>query len=83
MSEPAWREFVEQRLLNWRQRLVNKSGDQLALDDFMDKESLEDLIDYVCDEWAGPESRQPIRDCGDAGHPFACGNAGCMRHPYP
>lgn len=50
----AWREHVEQRLLTWRQRFVNRSGDQLALDDFMDKESLDDLIDFVCDEYAGP-----------------------------
>ena len=52
-SEPvAWREHVEQRLLTWRQSFVNRSGDQLALDDFMDKQSLDDLIDFVCDEWA-------------------------------
>ena len=54
-AEPvAWREYVEQRLLQWRQRSMNRSGDQLALDDFMDKESLADLIDYVCDEWSHP-----------------------------
>ena len=52
-SEPeAWREHVEQRLLAWRQSFVNRSGDQLALDDFMDEQSLDDLIDFVCDEWA-------------------------------
>ena len=50
-SEPvAWREHVEQRLLAWRQSFVNRSGDQLALDDFMDEQSLDDLIDFVCDE---------------------------------
>jgi hypothetical protein len=55
-QEP-WRDHVEQRLMTWRQRFVNLSGDQLALDDFMDKESLDDLIDFVCDEWAQPESK--------------------------
>ena len=52
-SEPeAWREHVEQRLLAWRQSFVYRSGDQLALEDFMDKQSLDDLIYFVCDEWA-------------------------------
>ena len=51
VGEPeAWREHVEQRLLAWRQSFVNRSGDQLALDDFMDEQSLDDLIDFVCDE---------------------------------
>ena len=54
MQAAPWRDHVEQRLLTWRQRSMNKSGDMLALDDFMDKESLADLIDFVCDEWAGP-----------------------------
>ena len=54
-QEPvAWRDHVEQRLLTWRQSFVNKSGDQLALDDFMDKRSLDDLIDFVCDEYTAP-----------------------------
>jgi hypothetical protein len=54
-AEPvAWRDHVEGRLNDWRQRFVNKSGDSLGLDDFMDKESLDDLIDFVCDEWATP-----------------------------
>lgn len=30
----------------------NRSGDCLALDDFMNTESLADLIDFVCDESA-------------------------------
>lgn len=55
----AWREHVEQRLQSWRQRFVNKSGDQLALDDFMDKESLDDLLDYVLDEWSEPPCAAP------------------------
>jgi hypothetical protein len=49
-SVSAWSEHVEQRLLAWRQSFVNRSGDQLALDDFMDKQSIDDLIDFVCDE---------------------------------
>jgi hypothetical protein len=33
------------------------------------------------DAWqarAAIDSRRPIKDCGEAGHPFACGNAGCI-----
>ncbi|WP_421885215.1 NADAR family protein [Methylibium sp.] len=41
-------DVVEQRLLTWRQRFMNKSGDRLALDDFMGQESIDDLIDFVC-----------------------------------
>ena len=63
-QEPvSWREHVEQRLLIWRQSFVNKSGDRLALDDFMDTQSLGDLIDFVCDEYAFPQSqmqRKPL-----------------------
>ena len=54
----TWRERVEQRIHSWRQSFVNKSGDQLALDDFMDKRSIDDLIDYVLDEGATPPSSQ-------------------------
>jgi hypothetical protein len=50
----GWRDHVEQRMRQWRQSFVNRSGDQLALDDMMDARSLEDLIDYVCDEWSEP-----------------------------
>lgn len=57
-GEPvAWRDHVEQRLLTWRQSFVNKSGDQLALDDFMDKQSLDDLLEYVLDEYTTPQQR--------------------------
>lgn len=49
-----WRDHVEQRLRTWRQRAMNKSGDRLALDDLMGQECIDDLIDYVCDEWAFP-----------------------------
>ncbi len=43
---------VEQRLMTWRQRTMNKSGDRLALEDFMSADSIADIVDYVCDEWA-------------------------------
>jgi hypothetical protein len=43
---------VEQRIRGWRQRTMNKSGDRLAIDDFMGQESIDDLVDCVCDEWA-------------------------------
>lgn len=49
----AWKALVAARLRAWRQSLVDRSGDQLALDDFMDKQSLEDLIRFVC---SGPAS---------------------------
>ena len=50
-------EIVERRLRTWRQRLVNRSGDQLALDDFLDRESLDDLVDFVCDEYSKEAKR--------------------------
>lgn len=56
-AEPAaWRDHVEQRIRGWRQRTMNRSGDHMAIDDFMDGDSLEDLIDHVCDEYASPPS---------------------------
>jgi len=51
---PEWRDHVEQRIRTWRQRTMNKSGDMLAIDDFMGQESIDDLVDFVCDEWAAP-----------------------------
>ena len=67
-AEPvAWRDHVEQRLHNWRQRTMNRSGDRLALDDMMSKESIDDLIDYVCDEWsdpAAPQQAEPVAQIG-------------------
>ena len=56
----TWSNHVEQRMLQWRQRFVTGSGDRLALDDFMDKESLDDLIDFVCDESVGPPQHEPL-----------------------
>ena len=55
-AEPvAWRDHVEQRIRSWRQRTMNKSGDRLAIDDFMGQESIDDLVDFVCDEFASPQ----------------------------
>ena len=67
----AWRDHVEQRLLTWKQSFVNKSGDQLALDDFMDKQSLDDLIDFVCDEYTSPPAQQGITLDGMTANEFA------------
>lgn len=33
---------------------MNRSGDRLALDDFMGEYSIADLVDFVCDEYAMP-----------------------------
>lgn len=57
-GEPQWREHVEQRIRTWRQSTMNKSGDRLAIDDFMGQDSIDDLVDFVCDEWASPPSRE-------------------------
>ena len=56
MTEPAesWRDHVEQMLRTWRCSHLNEDGDRLALDDFLDQDSIEDLIDFVCDEWSAP-----------------------------
>lgn len=45
-------DHIEQRLLTWRQSQMNRSGDRLALDDFMGEDSIADLTNYVCDECA-------------------------------
>ena len=55
----AWRDHVEQRIRGWRQRTMNRSGDRLALDDMMGQDSIDDLIDYVCDEWSDPAPAVP------------------------
>lgn len=43
-----WEATVEDRIRSWKQRVMNRSGDHLAIDDFMDRESIEDLIEHVC-----------------------------------
>lgn len=52
----GWRDHVEQRIRTWRQSTMNKSGDRLAIDDFMGQESIDDLVDFVCDEYAFPSA---------------------------
>lgn len=72
-------EHIEQRLRTWRQQQMNRSGDRLALDDFMGEDSIADLVDFVCDEYALDAA---MRDCGEAGHAEGrCGNASCFRKP--
>lgn len=56
---PNWRDHVEQRIRTWRQRTMNKSGDRLAIDDFMEQDSIDDLVDFVCDEWSEPKAAAP------------------------
>ena len=46
-----WRDHVEHRMLTWKTSHMNESGDQLSLEDFMDEHILDDLIDFVCDEY--------------------------------
>lgn len=59
-QEPvAWREHVEQRIRTWRQSTMNRSGDRLAIDDFMGQDSIDDLVDFVCDVYAAPPAAQP------------------------
>ena len=48
----ALTDHIEQRIRTWRQRTMNRSGDCLAIDDFMSQDSIDDLVDFVCDEIA-------------------------------
>ena len=47
-------DHIEHRLRTWRQQHMNRSGDRLALDDFMGEDSIAGLVDFVCDEYAMP-----------------------------
>jgi hypothetical protein len=45
-----------------------------------------EAADWFVTHWESSEHNPlnyppPIPDCGEAGHPFACGNAGCMEPP--
>ena len=76
-------DHIEQRLRTWRQQQMNRSGDRLALDDFMGEDSIADLVDFVCDEYALDAllhaAPAPKADCGEAGHDEGrCGNAACL-----
>lgn len=55
----AWRDHVEHRLKTWQHRTMNESGDRVTLSDFMDQGSIDDLIDFVCDEYADPAPSHP------------------------
>lgn len=57
-----WREHVEHRIRTWQQRTMNKSGDRLSIDDFMGQDSIDDLVDFVCDEWA---TQPPASNAGE------------------
>ncbi len=63
----GWADVVEQRLLTWRTRMMNEDGDRPALDDFMDKESIDDLIDCVCAPITEPQTAgwRPIEEAVD------------------
>lgn len=80
-------DHIEHRLRTWRQKHMNRSGDRLALDDFMGEDSIADLVDFVCDESAmdvalhdaRKQKRCTVADCGEAGHNEGrCGNASCL-----
>lgn len=57
----AWADLVEERMRQWRQRLMNRSGDRLALDDFMSAETIDDLIDFVCAPIPAPAESEAVR----------------------
>ena len=42
-----------------RGRTMNRSGDHLAIGDFMGASDIDDLVDYVCDEYAEPPAPPP------------------------
>lgn len=91
----AWRDHVERQIRTWRQRQMNDDGDRFALRDYMGAEAMEDLIDFVCDEYAGPraaiaapsanEQSYPAIDplTGEANGPQCCGGRdGCDVREY-
>jgi ribA/ribD-fused uncharacterized protein len=59
-QQADWEATVEQRIRSWKQRVMNRSGDRLAIDDLMDQESLEDLIDCVCAPLPGKSMQASI-----------------------
>jgi hypothetical protein len=62
-AEPAaWREHVENRIRTWRNSLMNRSGDRLSIDDYMGADDIDDLVDFVCDEYAAPPQKaEPVQ----------------------
>ena len=63
-AEPvAWRDHVEARIRGWRRSQMNSDGDRISVSDLMYPEEIDDLVDYVCDEYTSPEpARKPITD---------------------
>jgi hypothetical protein len=72
----AWSDEVEQRILTWRARMMNVDGDRLAIDDFMDKESLDDLVDFVCAPLATPPTEPAPTIYADPKAPYQALTAG-------
>lgn len=75
-------DHIEHRLRTWIQLQMNRYGDRLSLDDYMNADAIADLIDFVCDEYALNEvmSSRSATDCGEAGHNEGrCGNSSCIR----
>jgi len=58
----AWRDHVEQRIRTWRCSRMNEDGDVLKIDDFMGDAAVDDLVDFVCDEYAAPPQPEPLTD---------------------
>ena len=58
----AWRDHVEQRIRTWRCSRMNEDGDVLKIDDFMGDADVDDLVDFVCDEYAAPPLPEPLTD---------------------
>lgn len=57
-AEPvAWRDHVEARIRGWRRSQMNSDGDRLSISDLMNPEEIDDLVDYVCDEFTRPEPK--------------------------
>lgn len=52
----SWRDHVEQRLHSWRSTTMNEDGDCVSLSDYLNWETMDDLIDFVCDESVGPDA---------------------------
>ena len=63
-NEPvAWRDHVETRIRGWRSSQMNSDGDRLSIIDLMNPEEIDDLVDYVCDEYTRPEpARKPMTE---------------------
>ena len=53
----AWRDHVEARIRGWRRSQMNSDGDRLSTSDLMNPEEIDDLVDYVCDEYTRPEPK--------------------------